>query len=559
MIKNQKIILGTAQFGMNYGINNFKGKIAKKEAFKIIDAARKVGIDTFDTAITYGDSENILGEFNAQSSHKLVIISKLPECIPGEVQAYVNASLKKLNLNRIYGYLVHNFKNYRRFPELFNKLCNLKAEGKVSKIGFSLYYPNELEYLLSKNVSFDLIQIPLSIFDQRFLPYLYELKKKKVEVHARSVFLQGLIFKKPEEMKGVFSPLNDKLKQLSVLARDNSISLLNLFLNFVLFQDYVDKVVVGVDSLTNLKELIAVASKQNEAKKRIFNLADYKIEDEQIIVPANWKVQKIKPVNEEMIAIIQARLGSTRLPEKVLLKIKGKTILEHVVQRVKASKLVTKVMVATTDNKEDKRIISLCKRIGVDFFCGSENDVLDRYYQAAKLFKSDNIVRITADCPLIDPDVIDRVIRFHLDSNADYTSNILKETYPDGEDVEVFTFGALEKAWQAAQLKSEREHVTVYIRKNPSSFKLHNVECEVDLSNKRWTLDEKKDYDFIKVIYENLYVGKCIFKMKDILRFLNMRPGVERINSGIIRNEGYRKSLVADGIVNLESQGVLNG
>lgn len=249
-------------------------------------------------------------------------------------------------------------------------------------------------------------------------------------------------------------------------------------------------------------------------------------------------------------AIIQARMSSTRLPGKVLMDLEGKPVLEHVVERVSACKYINEIIVATTNKKEDDAISKLCKKIGVNIYRGSEEDVLDRFYQAVKSFVPDHIVRITADCPLIDPEVIDSVIKLHLKNNADYSSNTLKETYPDGEDVEVFTFKALEKSWKSAKLRSEREHVTPYIRKNFSLFKLCNLEYRENLSNKRWTLDERRDYEYIKIIYKNLYKKDSCFGMKDILKFIENHPEVEKINRDIMRNEGYMKSLKNDMAIN---------
>lgn len=244
-----------------------------------------------------------------------------------------------------------------------------------------------------------------------------------------------------------------------------------------------------------------------------------------------------------IIAVIQARIGSTRLSDKVLLNLEGKSVLERVIERVKNSKFIQEVIVATTISKEDLEIVNLCSKIGVRVYCGSENDVLDRYFQVARILTPRHIVRITADCPLIDPQVIDRVIKLHLKERADYTSNILKPTFPDGEDVEVFRFQALKKAWENARLSSEREHVTPYMRKHPALFKRTNLSYAADLSRKRWTLDNKEDYRFIKLIYKNLLKKRSIFGMEEILEFLSEHPDCEKINHKIKRNEGYLKSL----------------
>ena len=253
-----------------------------------------------------------------------------------------------------------------------------------------------------------------------------------------------------------------------------------------------------------------------------------------------------------VIAIVQARMGSTRLPGKVLLNLENQTVLEHVIERVKSSKHIDDVIVATTISKDDLRIVVLCANLGISIYCGSEDDVLDRYYQAAKLFKADNIVRITSDCPVIDPKIIDDAITLHLKNNADYTSNTLNETYPDGEDVEVFTFAALKTAWKNAKLVSEREHVTPYIRNNPDVFKYTSLEYKGNLSQKRWTLDNAEDLEFLRLVYKYLYSKNSLFGMDDILSLIDEKPEIEEINHHIIRNEGYLKSLREDDIINID-------
>lgn len=247
-----------------------------------------------------------------------------------------------------------------------------------------------------------------------------------------------------------------------------------------------------------------------------------------------------------IVAIIQARVGSSRLPRKVIERVGDKTLIWHVIQRVKESKLIDKIVLATTPNEKDKILLEKAKEYGVEGFAGSENDVLDRYYQAAKKFKGDVIVRITGDCPLIDSKVVDRVIQRFMEEEADYMSNINPPTYPDGLDVEVFSFAALEKAWKEATLVSEREHVTPYIRKNPQIFQIKNLENDEDLSSMRWTVDEERDLEFVREIHSKLYKEGKIFHMGDVLALLKKHPELMDINRGITRNGGYQKSLEED-------------
>jgi spore coat polysaccharide biosynthesis protein SpsF len=231
-------------------------------------------------------------------------------------------------------------------------------------------------------------------------------------------------------------------------------------------------------------------------------------------------------------AIIQARMCSTRFPEKVLKTVVGKPLLAHIVERLKNSKYLEQIVVATTINERDKSIIEFCKKNNICFFVGSEADVLDRYYQTAKKFKIDVIVRITSDDPLIDPIIVDEVIHQYMKNKdkLDFVSNNLKRTFPLGLDLEVFSFKTLENACLEAKTAFEREHVTPYIRNNPQKFHIANVENEIDLSNLRWTVDYEEDYEFVKAVYENLYEKKGVFLMNDILRLLVEKPEIAEIN-----------------------------
>ena len=252
---------------------------------------------------------------------------------------------------------------------------------------------------------------------------------------------------------------------------------------------------------------------------------------------------------KKVVAIIQARMGSTRLPGKVMKEIVGKPMLWHVINRVKHTKELDDIVIATTNIKEDTQILELASKIGVKTYAGSENDVLDRYYQAAIISKADVIVRITADCPLADSNVIDKVVKYYLNNDFDYVSTSIKPTYPDGIDVEIFSFASLEKAWDEAKLSSEREHVTPYIWKNPNIFGIGNFSNDQDISHMRWSVDEQRDLEFVRDIYNKLYKESEMFYMEDILNLLKKHPELMDLNKGIIRNEGYLKSLKEDKII----------
>ena len=247
-----------------------------------------------------------------------------------------------------------------------------------------------------------------------------------------------------------------------------------------------------------------------------------------------------------ILAIIQARMGSSRLPGKVLLDLAGRPVLWHAVERVRKARRVEQVSVATTLAPGDESIRRFCAKNEIPCFAGSENDVLDRYWQAALSAGAgpgDGIVRITADCPLIDPEVIDQVIAAFLSSGADYVSNVNPPTFPDGLDVEVFSFSALRIAWREAALQSEREHVTPYLRNHPEKFSAHNVTHSSDLSALRWTLDEPADYALLQRIVAELDRNKPEFHLEDVLQVLAAHPEWQELNREFARNEGYTKSL----------------
>ena len=252
--------------------------------------------------------------------------------------------------------------------------------------------------------------------------------------------------------------------------------------------------------------------------------------------------------NANITAIVQARMGSVRLPGKVMAEIAHKPMLWHVIERLKRAESVHSVVVATTTQESDEPLLKLAEDSGAAAYAGSPEDVLDRYYQAARHFGGDAIVRITADCPLLDPHVTDRVVRRYLAGDCDYVANTLRRTYPDGLDVEVFSYEALERAWKEASLASEREHVTPYIWKNPEEFRLAGVENNLDLGSLRWAVDESEDLEFVRQVYKGLQGKGHIFYMQDILNLLEERPDLKEINQHIVINEGYARSLKQDKI-----------
>lgn len=246
------------------------------------------------------------------------------------------------------------------------------------------------------------------------------------------------------------------------------------------------------------------------------------------------------------LAILQARVSSSRLPGKVLFPLLGKPMLLRHIERLKRCEEMDQLLVATSIEISDDPLAEACQEQGIAVFRGSLNDVLDRFIQAALPYQPDTIVRLTGDCPLADPVIIDATIRYFYAGNYDYVSNCLPPTFPDGLDVEVMRYSALQEAAREATLPSQREHVTPFLRAHPQRYRLGNFSSETDYSKLRWTVDEPEDYEFVCQVYECLYPANPNFSMHDILELMQKAPELQAINAAFKRNEGSKKSLLAD-------------
>jgi spore coat polysaccharide biosynthesis protein SpsF len=261
-------------------------------------------------------------------------------------------------------------------------------------------------------------------------------------------------------------------------------------------------------------------------------------------------------LTKKLTAIIQTRFNSTRLPGKVLKPINNKTILEYVISQSLHSRNLDNVIVATTTNPKDKIIVDFCKNHNIDFFCGSEFDVLDRYFQCAKKFDLDPIIRITSDCPLIDPNVIDAIVDEFLNNTFDYVSNniIFQDNkwidsecnFPQGMTVEISSFKALELAWKNSKKPSEREHVFPYVQFHPEIFHVKNVQNDSNLSHVRCTIDREDDLKFLKEIIQRLPPNLPFVTIGDILKIIKDNPNLLKINNHIPFDEGIKKSYLED-------------
>jgi len=251
----------------------------------------------------------------------------------------------------------------------------------------------------------------------------------------------------------------------------------------------------------------------------------------------------------QTVAIIQARMTSTRLPGKVLQQINQRPMLSYMVERVKRAKLIDDVVIATSTGISDNSIEEFCHTHNCLCFRGNLDDVLDRYFQAAVQVGCKTVVRLTSDCPVIDPEIIDSVVLTFNSGGYDYCANTAPpegSTFPDGMDVEVFSFAALEKAWKEATKPSDREHVTFYFWHNPDKFKTYRYDLPENLSSYRLTVDYPADFEVIKSILSSLYPVNPKFTMQEVIDFLNQNKEVLLINSTIVRNQGWLSAFEKD-------------
>lgn len=287
-VYHSKIGIGTVQFGLDYGISNTKGKVSANEVNQILNLAQKEGISYLDTARAYGNSECVLGSFMNTFDNQFNIVSKI---LPNAKNVYqeINNSLQGLQVEKIYAYLFHDFDTFKNQPSLWEELKEIKSKEKVKKIGFSLYYPSQLEYLFENKVDFDILQIPYNLFDRRFEPYFEKLKSKNVEIHVRSVFLQGLFFMNLENLSSHFDSVSKKLTDFHSLAQIHQLDKAALPLFFVLNNPHIDITLLGLSSLSDLKTNLETIKSFEKIAQLNLDFTTFEEQNDEIILPFLWK------------------------------------------------------------------------------------------------------------------------------------------------------------------------------------------------------------------------------------------------------------------------------
>ncbi|NDP22187.1 MAG: aldo/keto reductase [Paludibacter sp.] len=283
----EKIVLGTVQFGLDYGINNRSGKVSSNDVDSILSLASALGIRCLDTSYAYGESELSIGDSLFKNPLSFDIISKCPKT-DSSVGSMFDESIIRLKKDKLYGYLVHNFDFYRSNPDIWEAFQTLKSQGKVTKIGFSIYSVGQLQFLLNNNVQFDLIQFPYNIFDRQFEPYFEQLKQKGVEIHTRSVFLQGLFFKDLNTLEGNLLALKPYLQALHLYCQSRKIQIQQIALNYVVANKNIDGVLIGVDNISQLQSNVDVLNQQIKAEDIEF-INSIQVEESDLLNPVNWK------------------------------------------------------------------------------------------------------------------------------------------------------------------------------------------------------------------------------------------------------------------------------
>lgn len=281
-----KLVLGTVQFGVNYGINNTSGQVMPEEVVRILNLASENGVLTLDTSSAYGTSEQVLGNTLRRTGLRFNIVSKYPKGNIGVKETF-QESQSKLGVENLYGYLVHHFDFYQEHPDIFDDMTSLKEDGKIQKAGFSLYNTQQLQYLLDRNVKFDLIQFPYNIFDRQFEPYMPVLTEMGVEIHTRSAFLQGLFFKNTDSLPEKLKPLKNYLDILHQYCQQENISIEEISLGYVLANPNVNGALIGVDNHHQLESNLKIIARKL-ASKDINFIQSIEIQEKHLLNPVNW-------------------------------------------------------------------------------------------------------------------------------------------------------------------------------------------------------------------------------------------------------------------------------
>lgn len=502
--------------------------------------ARDVGVELLDTAALYGEAEQVIGEIVVKVPGYSIVTKTIAGAVG--IDGVVERARESHNIlggRPLHGLLVHSAPDLQsdNGPELWAALLRLRDEGLFTKIGISAY-ATDAPLDLARRYRPDIMQVPVSVLDQRLVRNgtLRAMKDSGVEIHARSVFLQGAMFLDPSDLPLGLRHVQPALATFHRRLRDLGLTPAEAGMGYPLSIPEIDRVIVGMSSVEEARQILdAVANVRSDVTWE--SLA---VDDEILLDPRLWasneRIMEAKgsgrPGQPFVLAILQARMSSSRLPGKVLKPIMGRPMLGRHIDRLKRCSTIDRLVVATSADEGDDAIAAFCAAEGVGCHRGPLQDVLARYESAARANDPvDHVVRLTGDCPLADPAIIDRVVRMHLAGNYDYTSNTLELKFPDGLDAEIMTREALNQAASEAREPYYREHVTPFINRRPDRFRLGSVVNGANLGHMRWTVDTEADFRLVETVYRALLPQNEAFAYDDILHFLVANPDVAAINT----------------------------
>jgi glutamate-1-semialdehyde 2,1-aminomutase len=548
--------LGTVQFGLDYGIGNDRGKTPFGEVVEILKAAAAGGVDWLDTGAMYGDAEEVLGQALRGWQNGFRIVTKTPhfstasltEDDAERLESSLMSSLSKLGRPHVEALLIHSPADLSKPGAecLWRRLRLLKDRGLIGQIGASVYAPTDLHNLPHK-ARLDLVQIPLNFLDQSFLRTgeLQRLRDEGTRIHVRSIYLQGLLLLEPDGLPAQFDLIRERLRDIHQALDQAGLTVLEAPLVWAEHLGLIDVLLVGVTNPAEWRAVLNAAAQRRE-KARTWNLPtdDWHCSETEVTNPSLWSLENRSMAN--VVGVLQARMSSSRFPGKVMAPILDRPMIAWEVERVRRCRGIERLVLATSTHPSDDVLAEYAKSsLDLDVVRGSLDDVLERFATVSRHYPARHYVRLTADCPLIDPQVIDRTIERHLSSGADYTSNCMVPTFPDGLDVEVMTAAALRRAAREASTSSEREHVTLHFRHQPQSFRSEVLRNDRDLSEYRVTVDTREDLTLVREIYKALGTSSA-FGLAEIMALLESNPALTQQTNNNQRHDGLRKSLRKD-------------
>jgi glutamate-1-semialdehyde aminotransferase/spore coat polysaccharide biosynthesis protein SpsF (cytidylyltransferase family)/aryl-alcohol dehydrogenase-like predicted oxidoreductase len=547
--------LGTVQFGLDYGIGNDRGKTPFPEVQQILQAAAAAGVSWLDTGSMYGEAESVLGRALRNWTSDFKVVTKTPHFSGAlltkddaeELESSLMSSLRKLGRSHVEALLIHSPADLAKPGAecLWRRMRALKERGLIHKMGASVYEPAQLRDLPRK-ARLDMVQIPLNFLDQNFLRAgeLQRLRDEGTRVHVRSIYLQGLLLLEPDELPAQFDSIRGRLRTMQDAIHEAGLTVLEAPLVWAEHLGQIDVLFVGVTGPEEWQAVLAgAATRQEKARAWTLATADWHCSERDITNPSLWALEN--RTMSDVVAVLQARMSSSRFPGKVMAPILDRPMIAWEVERIRRCRRIDRLVLATSTHPSDDVLAEYGESLDLDVVRGSLDDVLDRFATVARHYPARHYVRLTADCPLIDPQVIDRTIEAHLSSGADYTSNCEVPTFPDGLDVEVMTAAALRRAAQEASTSSEREHVTLHFRQLPQGIRSEVLKNDRDLSEYRLTVDTHEDLVLVREIYKALGASSA-FGLAEIMALLESEPTLTQQTHGNQRHDGLRKSLRKD-------------